>query len=239
MTKNDLDRAPAARLHLARRIGIPFACAAAALAACGGGGGGHHHGPTVLFEERFDGAFPGSAWEVVQPSAAIHTGSGQPAPSVVLLAGPDQPWIQHRPSPEWSWAWSGGIEMFVFALFPEGADSGAAEIDVLDLNSVAPGIDGTLARVDASGSTATGVDLAYSVLTQHGWVQTSESLPPGDGWHDYAFEVRSDGTASWYRDGTEKLATDPWVLYDADLGLGLRSFFGMDAQFDEVLVRRP
>jgi len=225
----------------ARAAGWLLAIGAAALASCGGGGG-HHHGPpppTVLFEESFDGPFPG-AWEVVQPTAVVNAGDGQPAPCVDLLGGGmAQPWIQHRPSPPWAWTWEGGIEVFVYACFLEGAAFGAAEIDVLSLDSVAPGVDGTDASVDVQGSWATGLTVTYSILTQGGWVQAVENLPPGAGWHDYAYEVRYDGTASWYRDGLERLSTGNETVYAAYLGLALRSFFDLDAEFDEILVRRP
>ncbi len=229
------------RLGYARGARWLLGIGAVALASCGGGGG-HHHAPpppTVLFEESFDGPFPG-AWDIVQPTAAVNAGDGAPAPCVALLGGGSgQPWIEHRPSPPWAWSWEGGIEIFVYACFLEGAAFGAAEIDVLSLDLYAPGVDGTDARVDAQGTAATGVTLTYQILTQGGWVESVETLPPGDGWHDYAYEVRYDGTASWYRDGLERLSTNAESVYDANLGLALRSFFDLDAEFDEILVRRP
>lgn len=212
------------------------------LAGCGGssGGGGGGSGHGTIFLESFSGAFPG-AWQVVQPTAQIFDTDGYPGPCVRFPAGgvSNQPWIQYRPSPASTWNWQGGIQLYVFARFVEGASSGSAEIDVLSLDSMAPGVDGTDAMVDVTGSLATGLHLDYRILTHAGWVSASEDLPAGSGWHDYTYAVRSDGTAAWYRDTIVRLDTGMQTVYPANLGVALRGFFGLECRYDEVEVVRP
>lgn len=228
-----------ARQSLLRALALTCLCAA--LAACGGSsGGGGGGGPTTLLLESFGGPFPG-IWEIVQhgDELQIDPSAGDPAPCLRMIAGNlHQPWVRHRPVPADAWSSAGGIDLFVFARFLP-APSGAAGIEILELDGFAPGVDGAVANLDVSGSTTLGVELHYVIITHSGIREATEFLPADAGWHDYAFQIRPDGTASWFRDGTERLSTGAAVVGTANLGLSLRGFFQQDSWFDEVLVRRP
>lgn len=116
--------------YIANALGVT--ALALFLAACGGGGGGGGGGPgepteTVLFEDAFDGAFPGAFWSVSGP-ASIDTGSGVPAPALQLgdaVTGGDGGRASYTGSP---FVASAGFTLYCFLGSVAGGTEGGAGI---------------------------------------------------------------------------------------------------------------
>jgi hypothetical protein len=206
----------------------------------GGGGGGAPAGPVTLFYEDFQGAFPGATWQVAGSSAGRDVGAGRPPPSLLLDPVGFDVGVRHRPVPSDAWTSGRSIDIYVFGRVPLAGGYREAYIEVLELDFWGPGDDAAIASVTIENSLSyAGLHVSYAIMHQSGWTNVEEVLPAGDSdWHDYAFVVYGDGTASWFRDGVERAFTAPSVFGPANLGIQLRSFGGA-AWFDEVEVRRP
>ncbi len=194
----------------------------------------------VLFEDSFDGSFPGLKWQPgIGCMTEIDSAVGQPAPSLLLRTsqiGSGNVTTAVNPFNN-----VGGVGFFIQLALDDpgtcGAVSGAG-ITIFD-----QGRNTSRASVAFQCSSSTdAITILYGVAP--GGTPTQlirETLFLDTGFHDYAFIIAPDRTARWLRDGVQKLATLPGIqILEADLLLKLGVFRSdAAAHFDQVLVTRP
>ena len=200
-------------------------------------------GPVILFEDSFDGPFPGLNWlPGLGALFEIDPVVGQPAPSLLLRAKP---------------GFSTNVTNVTTAVSPFNNVGGVSFFTLLALDD--PGTCGAVAGVGITiwdqGRNTSRASVSFQCSSSTGAITILYFVAPGgaptqliretlfldSGFHKFAFIIAPDRTGRWLRDGVEKLTTLPGIqILEADLLLKL-SVFRSDAaaHFDEVLVTRP
>ena len=215
------------------------------LGACGGGGGDPQPGPPeppapeILFEDSFDGEYPGGSWIVPGPGGEIVDVGGEPA---LELAGIEIT-ASAPPFPR-----DGKLlQFFVFFAWPEGCPAGPPgsnrAIQIVDTDTMAV-VASLSVVVDA---TCTDLDEAYVIhpngAASPNTVTYTETWVPADfgyDFHDYGFVIEADGTAFWSVDGEVVLETTvPFEPENLALRLGGQGEPSLPpVLFDDVVVQR-
>lgn len=217
-----------------------------ALGACGGGGGDGGDGgdppapePEVLFEDTFDGAYPGGNWLIPGPGGVIVDVEGEPALELADIeitanAPPFQP--------------DGKLlQFFVFFAWPEGCPSGPPGSNVA-IQIVDTDTDIVVASMQVVVDQAcTELEESYVIhpdgAASPNTAEYTELWVPDDfgyDFHDYGFVIEADGTAFWSVDG--EVVLEAAVLFTPEnlaLRLGGQGEPSLDpVLFDDILVQR-
>jgi len=232
---------PGTRLHLVCALALLLA----SLAGGCGGGGGDGDGtpppaqPVVLFEDTFDGPFPGDLWLVSGPGGSVVDVEGEPALSLgdAVITADAAPFTRNGKI----------LQLFVFVAWPEGCPAGppasrpALEIVDTDTDTVVAVmslvvLDGCATLEETYVIHPDGVPSVNTVESTTEWVPDDF----GYAFHDYGFVVEADGTAFWSVDGEIVIeATVPFLPSNLGLRLGGQAEPSLPPiLFDDVLVQR-
>ncbi len=204
--------------------------------------------PVVLIEEGFDGAYPGTAWTAPSangpgPSAAIDSGQGNPAPSLMMTtsAGPD-PLTATGPlflTTESTTTLSGGPVTVSVDMMVPASGEGSGSIAILD------GTNSPIAAAEWHPTDTFGAVTFMLVDSANPAPATAGVPPPPPGaYHKLTFSVDAAGQASWSMDGGEPVLSQsgfPPGPYTVRLYLMVASSSGPFATFffDNVKATAP
>ena len=230
------------------RIPLLFAaCLLLSLAACGGGGGGDDGGggdvtppePEILFEDAFDGAYPGGSWLVPGPGGAIVDVDGEPALALegIEITASAPPFQRDGKL----------LQFFVFFAWPQGCPAGVPgtlpAIQIVDADT-----DLVVASLSVVVNAAcTNLEESYVIHpdgapSPDSASYTEDWVPDDFGYdfHDYGFVIEPDGTAFWSVDGEVVLETTvPFASANLELRLGGQGEPSLDpVLFDDIVVQR-
>lgn len=217
------------------------------LGACGGGGGGGDDGggdgtppePEILFEDAFDGEYPGGNWLVPGPGGVIVDAGGEPALALdtIEIKASAPPFTRDGKL----------LQFFLFVAWPEGCPTGPPgsnlTIQIVDTDtdavvaSMSIVIDEACTTIsDSYVIHPTGVPSGTSVESTDDWAPDDF----GYDFYDYGFVIEKDGTAFWSVDGEVIIETlVPFTPANLALRLGGQGEPSLDPiLFDDVVVQR-
>ncbi|MCZ6688913.1 MAG: hypothetical protein O7H41_04860 [Planctomycetota bacterium] len=199
-----------------------------------GGGGGGGGGPTVLFEDTFDGTFPSPNWTAIPAVAQIDALDGVPAASLHMTSGAD---VVLATSP---FSTQGGISFELWIRVDALGTGAADQINFRIEKQAASSIEASVVIIDYIPGF---VQHTYTIRPTSGGLvfdNFTDFIPRDNAWHLYRFSVAQDGSARWFRNGAQKLATQPGMVMDEqDFRIRLVAFSIAEAHVDEVLITRP
>jgi len=224
------------------------ACLLLALGACGGGGGGNdtpppqpepEPEPEILFEDTFDGEYPGGNWLIPGPGGAIVDVDGEPALELadIEIDASAPPFTRDGKL----------LQFFLFFAWPEGCPAGppgsnlAIQIVDADTDVVVASMQ---VVVDAAcmNLEETYVIHPDGAASPNSINDTTDWLPDDFGYdfHDYGFVIEEDGTAFWSVDGEVVIETTvPFTPANLELRLGGQGEPSLDpVLFDDIVVQR-
>ena len=218
------------------------------LGACGGGGGDDGGGggdptpepePEILFEDTFDGTYPGGNWIVPGPGGAIVDVDGEPALELdgIEIDASAPPFQRDGKL----------LQFFVFFAWPEGCPAGAPgslrAIQIVDTDT-----DVVVASMQVVVNQAcTNLEETYVIhpdgaASPNSIEDTTDWVPDDFGYdfHDYGFVIEEDGTAFWSVDGEVVAETTvPFTPANLKLRLGGQGEPSLDpVLFDDIVVQR-
>ena len=219
------------------------------LGACGGGGGGGGGGgtpppdpepePEILFEDTFDGEYPGGNWIVPGPGGEIVIVDAEPALALegIEIDASAPPFTRDGKL----------LQFFVFFAWPEGCPAGEPgtnrAIQIVDTDT-----DVVVASLQVVvNADCTNLEESYVIhpdgAASPNTVTFVDNWVPDDfgyDFHDYGFVIEEDGTAFWSVDGEVLVETTvPFMPANLKLRLGGQGEPSLDpVLFDDIVVQR-
>lgn len=219
------------------------------LSACGGGGGGGDGGnggepdpdpePEILFEDTFDGEYPGGNWIIPGPGGAIVDVDGEPALELgnIEITASAPPFQRDGKM----------LQFFMFFAWPEGCPAGVPGTN-LAIQVVDADTDIVVASMQIEISEDCNTIYERYVIHPDGASsansidETADWIPADFGYefHDYGFVIEEDGTAFWSVDEEVLVETTvPFTPANLKLRLGGQGEPSLDpVLFDDIVVQR-
>ena len=202
-------------------------------------------GTNILYQDDFAGTTLAAVWTASifggGGTIGIDTGTGQPAPSLYIQSDST---INSQSLVKLSQPYSnvGGVS---FTIQAQIDNPGRADkiLDAIRITIHDQGRNGAQAGVTIHRSQVGSniVNITYDVYPKYLPQQVKEwNLVLSPGFHEFRYVVYPDGTAKWFRDGIQRLATLTGVqMLEADLELHL-NVHGSNAaaHFDNAVVSR-
>jgi hypothetical protein len=224
------------------RHAVLLIVAALAIPACGdgggGGGGGNNSGggsrSQPLFEETFDGAFPGTSWSApfsVGSGTSIQIASTGGDPALEMTTTSDPSFVGTTTTDEFS---SRPMTVSV-RMAATGSGEGSGGIAILDHLGAAVAA--------AEWHAATPSALTFRIENETNPSPVAVPLA-GSGFHTFTFTVTASGEASWSLDGTVVMTRGGFPndlvrvqLYD-NISTALATDFAV-FMFDDLQITSP